>query len=266
IADLETVSPLQVSSCGGPVPLAAGQHHLTSSADGGLVLTTAALTPAQIPPVSAGRAVSVNGTWGPESRDVFVGPGPTASYLALSENFNKGWTATLHGHQLQAVRLDGWRQAWVVPAGLSGNVHLSFPPGHTYIWVLVAGIAAIVVLLELAWWPGRPRPPSNAERDDVFLSASRVPYGVQVGVAAAVSFVLGGVAGILICVLLLLIRRSHLPWVAGLAFAVAGIAVFLSPGRFPGSNSGAFGSPAQLAAMVAVVAVIVSLIRVRGEA
>ncbi|MBV9278646.1 MAG: hypothetical protein JOZ41_01050 [Chloroflexi bacterium] len=264
ITDLETASPLQVSSCGAALQLAAGQHRLTSGPDGGLVLTTAALTPAQVPPVPAARAVSINGTWGPESRDVFVGPG-AASYLALTENFNPGWTATLDGHRLQAVRLDGWRQAWVVPAGLSGDVHLSYPPGHQYIWILVAGIAGIVLLLELAWWPGRPRPTSPSRRDDVFLSASRIPYGIQVAFSVAVSFALGGALGILICALLLMVRRSHLPGVAGGAFAVAGIAVFLSPGRFPGSNSGAFGAPAQLLAMVAVVAVIVSLIRVRGE-
>ena len=78
---------------------------------------------------------------------------------------------------------------------------------------------------------------------------------------------LGGVLGVLVCTALLLVPRrpARLPAVAGVAFALAGIAVFLSPGRLPGSASGAFGAPAQLLAMVAVVAVAVSLVRVEEK-
>jgi arabinofuranan 3-O-arabinosyltransferase len=264
--DLETLSPLSVSACGEPLRLAAGEHRLTSGAQGGLVLTTAALVPrpaAAATQTASARSAAIDGTWGRESREVRVGAGP-ASYLALTENFNKGWTASLNGHQLQAVRLDGWRQAWVVPAGAGGIVHLSFPPGHVYIWVLVAGIAFIVVLLELAWWPGSHRSRST-RRNDLVYRASRVPYAAQVAAAAAVSFLLGGIVGVLVCLAMLFMprRRALLPWVAGGAFALAGIALFLSPGQFPGSNSGAFGAPAQLFAMVAVIAVALSLVEVR---
>jgi hypothetical protein len=82
-----------------------------------------------------------------------------------------------------------------------------------------------------------------------------------------VGFLLAGVLGALAgaALLLLPIGRSRLPALAGCAFALAGISVFLSPGRFPGSGSGAFGAPTQLFAMVAVIAVAVSLVRARGE-
>jgi arabinofuranan 3-O-arabinosyltransferase len=268
VGDLETLAPLQVSSCGDPVHLGAGEHRLTSDAQGGLVLTTAALAPPQLPPVGPTRTVAMVGTWTAESRHVRVGPG-AASYLALTENFNKGWTATLDGKRLQPVRVDGWRQAWIVPAGTGGLVQLSFPPGHVYTSLLVAGVVGLVVLLELVWWPGRRRrvPALAAGRDDLFYASPRVPYSLQVAAVVVVSLLMGGAVGVLACGTLLLVARRQrwLPLVAGGAFAVAGIAVFLSPGQFPGNGSGAFGAPAQLCAMVAVIAVAVSLVQARGE-
>jgi hypothetical protein len=65
-------------------------------------------------------------------------------------------------------------------------------------------------------------------------------------------------------VLLLLPRRARLmPAVAGFAFALAGVAVFLRAGAFPGSGSGAFGAPAQACALLGVIAVAVSLLSER---
>jgi arabinofuranan 3-O-arabinosyltransferase len=267
VAGVETLSSLRVTSCGDPVHLGAGEHRLTSGPQGGLVLTTAALAPAQLPPIGPARAMAVDGRWSDASRHVRVGPG-AASYLGLTENFNKGWVATLHGKRLQPIRLDGWRQAWLVPAGAGGVVHLSFAPGHVYTWLLVAGVVGIVVLLELVWWPGRRRRVDAAiGRDDVARASSRVPLAIQVAAAVAVAFLLGGVVGVLVAAALLLLprRQPWLPWLAGGAFALAGIAAFLSPGQFPGSGSGAFGAPAQLCAMVAVIAVAVSLVGTRGE-
>ena len=155
----------------------------------------------------------------------------------------------------------------MVPAGAGGVVHLSFGPGHVYIWALVAGVVGIVVLLELAWWPSRRRR-TPAARDDVFFEgASHLPHPVQVAAAVGVGFVLGGVLGVLVCAALLLLPRplARLPVIAGVAFALAGIAVFLSPGQLPGSGSGAFGAPAQLLAMMAVLALAVSLVKGQSE-
>jgi len=265
LQDLQTLTPLTFSSCGDKLRLLSGAHRLAAAPSGGLVLTTAALLPAT-QPTPAARSAAVAGSWGAESRRVRLGPG-AASYLALTENFNEGWRATLNGQRLRAVRLDGWRQAWVVPAGRGGVVHLSFPPGHLYHWLLVAGGAGIAVLLGLALWPWRRRRAPPARSSDALTGRLRTPHSVPVGAALAAGFVLGGVLGVLVCTALLLVPRrpARLPAVAGVAFALAGIAVFLSPGRLPGSASGAFGAPAQLLAMVAVVAVAVSLVRVEEK-
>ena len=48
--------------------------------------------------------------------------GAARSYLEVHQAANPGWTATLNGHQLAPVTLDGWQQAFVVPAGQGGRV------------------------------------------------------------------------------------------------------------------------------------------------
>ena len=50
----------------------------------------------------------------PPTRSVQVGAG-AAAYLAVAQNYNAGWKATLDGRSLRPARLDGWEQAWVAP-------------------------------------------------------------------------------------------------------------------------------------------------------
>ena len=83
----------------------------------------------------------------------------TASYLVVNENFNAGWRAVIDRRQLPAVRLDGWKQAWLLPADTSGLVHLTYQPAQSYRAAVVGGLAAIVLVLLVAVWPWPvPRP------------------------------------------------------------------------------------------------------------
>jgi len=77
------------------------------------------------------------------------------SYLALGENFNRGWQASFGGRVLEPARLDGWRQAWLLPAG-SGTVVMTYAPDGLYRMSLIVGwaLVALVVVLALV----RPRP------------------------------------------------------------------------------------------------------------
>ena len=50
----------------------------------------------------------------------------------MNENFNPGWRAVVDGRQLRAVRLDGWKQAWLLPAGTAGVVTLTYLPNAIY--------------------------------------------------------------------------------------------------------------------------------------
>ena len=77
----------------------------------------------------------------------------TASYLVVNENFNAGWRAVIDRRQLRAVRLDGWKQGWLLPAGTSGLVHLTYQPAPLYRAAVVGGLAAVVLVLLVAVWP-----------------------------------------------------------------------------------------------------------------
>ncbi|GGK64417.1 coagulation factor 5/8 type [Sphaerisporangium melleum] len=94
--------------------------------------------------------------WGPEERRLAVSA-TERSYLTVNENYNAGWHAYLGGSRLTPVRLDGWRQAWILPPG-AGTVVLRYEPDAGYRWSLAAGAGLAAVVLLLAWpWrrPGR---------------------------------------------------------------------------------------------------------------
>ena len=135
----------------------------------------------------------------------------------MHENFNLGWRATLDGEPLRAVTLDGWQQAFVVPAGSGGVVVLTYSPASVYHGGLIASgialllLAAIAAGLRLRRKPraGRAESPARAslreapEPADAVASRhagrlSRVPgggrtrYWLSLLALGAVIFVAGG--------------------------------------------------------------------------
>jgi arabinofuranan 3-O-arabinosyltransferase len=88
--------------------------------------------------------------WGSARRVLRVTAGP-ASYLVVNENFNAGWqAATAGGALLRPVRLDGWKQAWLLPAGTTGLVTLTYRPAGVYRVAVFGGLAALAVIFLLA--------------------------------------------------------------------------------------------------------------------
>jgi arabinofuranan 3-O-arabinosyltransferase len=79
------------------------------------------------------------------------------SYLVVNENFNTGWTASVDKHTLRPLRLDGWKQAWALPAGTDGIVTLKYLPDTTYRTNLLVGFAALAIVFVLALVPTRRR-------------------------------------------------------------------------------------------------------------
>ena len=165
--------PLQVRLCapGGTLSLAAGRHTLTAAVPGTFAVTDLSLSsadappPAAVPASGAARAVTIR-SWQPDQRTLTIGPG-TAAYLEIHENDNPGWAATLNGRQLTPLRLDGWQQGFVVPAGPGGTITLIFRPAATYHVALIASILAAALLLALAAWsflaPRRRKPVSPSQ-------------------------------------------------------------------------------------------------------
>ncbi len=152
IGSLLQVKPVQVSLCapGTALTLPAGQQQLTTapSADFAITGMTLASSPASAPAVGSSRTVWLL-TWQADNRALAIGPGPE-SYVEIHENFNPGWTATLNGRPLRAVTLDGWQQAFVVPAGQGGTITLTFGPATVYHAGIILSAIALLILAGLA--------------------------------------------------------------------------------------------------------------------
>jgi arabinofuranan 3-O-arabinosyltransferase len=300
--------PVRVCSPGGTLSLGAGRHSLTAAAPGtfavtDLSLATIAAGPQAVTASGAGpaasRAVIVRG-WEPDQRQVGIGPG-AASYLEMHGNFNSGWSATLNGQQLTPVRLDGWQQGFVVPAGPGGTVTLSFRAAATYHLLLAVSLAAAAILLAIAAWSFTRRrrrgdgagPGSGQASGQVSgqvsgqagreawapssVAAGSGPRRAWLGVlgVTALIFVVGGPVALAVPVLAYLTWRlsrasgrpgpgTWLPWVAFAGMVASGL---LSAGRpFGSSLFGSFGGPAQACALVALAAVLTPAVNVRGPA
>jgi arabinofuranan 3-O-arabinosyltransferase len=267
VRDLISLTPLPLRVCTGGTALAlpAGRHWLSSPgtdlplAITDLSLTNVAATRAAAPASAASaRGLRVD-TWRAEYRAVAIGPGGL-SYLEVHQAANPGWTATLHGHRLTPVTLDGWQQAFVLPAGAGGTVVMTFSPAAGYHWLLAGSVLALCVLITAAAWPPRRGPRGRAAS----AGAAAGPAGYWLGaVAAALVLALtGGLVAIAVPAVILLgwWRRQWVPWLAFAAMCVAGAAVIagLDHGAQPGFGPlSPFGWPAQAAALIALSAAVV---------
>lgn len=282
VTELEDLQPMALLVCGGPVQLAAGDHLLEAGSISaafevtGLLaqspstpgtgqpgatrhpqLTAAASPRAQVSasaPASA-RKVTVVGAWTATDRRVRVAGG-RASYLVVSQNYNAGWRATLDGRVLAPARVDGWQQAWMLPAGPGGTVTMDFGPNTTYQVVLALGAALLCVLGLLALL--RPRRQGVSA-----LAAERLPHPLLLAVVGlGVLAVVAGPLALLFLPLVLVARRWGwvVTTVAGAAFLGAGVVVAVSAGAEPGSGLGAFSAAAQALTATSLAAVLASLV------
>jgi hypothetical protein len=248
---------LNFSVCSAPLALAAGTHTLEGNVGGFLKVISVVLRPATTAPfastTSAPRSASIK-SWGAEHRTVAVSAG-AATYLIVRQNFNTGWDAQMGGKTLKPVEIDGWQQAWVIPAGSRATVTLTYGPDLIYQIGLIGGGILALLLVALALWPSRRRSHADALGRIATLPAAAVVVG-----AAVVLFIVGGVFVILLPAFLGLVwfTRSQrwLPELALVAYLGAGIAVAVHVGISPATEVGAFGRPAQIASEVALAAVL----------
>jgi arabinofuranan 3-O-arabinosyltransferase len=194
-------------------------------------------------------------SWTSVDRVVSVVAADHPRLLELTENANAGWVATLDGRTLVATTVDGWRQAWVVPAGASGDVEMTFAPDRTYRAGLVAGAAAVGVLLLLALVPARRRrgPAASLRTTPSRVRALATGTGGRRVVVAAAVVLVGGAWGALAVVVgaLVLLRSRHRARWVGLAAVAAGVLAATAP--WPGSlDRPVVGAAASVLALLAV--------------
>jgi arabinofuranan 3-O-arabinosyltransferase len=270
-ADWIEQRPLPVSICdlfaADSLDLPAGEHRLRTERSPHFVIQDAALRPAGWTATAPRERATTVQRWDATHRRVRVDAGEEA-LIVVAENANAGWRATLGGTRLRTVRVDGWQQAWVVPAGPGGTVALDFTPDRTYRGGLaVGGVAALVVVLLAAWPVRRRRGQRPGGRDrSVPQPVPSTGYWITALLVALV-VALAGVVGVALLIAGAIARELRvraLPWVAlggaGLATAVA------VAGRLAGyGQDWAYGTVAQFAMLSAVCAGVVSAtVRIPG--
>lgn len=250
--DLLDSRPVAWEACD-DLMLAAGDHRLLATASAAVAVSTAQLLPVDAER-SAGRGRSARAQrWDSQHRLVRVSAGP-ATIVATTENTNDGWRASLDGTDLRAIRVDGWRQGWIVPAGQEGDITITYRPTTVHRGGLVLGAVAAGALVALAL-VGVRRRPWSAPTSRRWSEQVGLTLSVVVGVA------IGGPLVLLALPLLALRNRSG--WLGPLgagAVLVAGAVAFADPARTLQDQTGSLSLAAQVPAVVAWLAVAVAAV------
>lgn len=258
--------PIAASACQSrPIALPAGQQELLISPGPSFFVDGVALAaPGSRDLRPAPTAPARIGQWGPDRREIDVTASDRDRILVVPESRNPGWVAHASGGgDLKPITVNGWQQGWVIPAGTSGPVTLTFPSNAAYRVGLFGGLGLLPILALLALLPiRRPRagePVHPWQPRPVVLG----------GLAVAAGAVISGVAGAVVAALALgaryLLRQRPRPLemmtvgtcAAGLI--VAGAALSRYPWR---SVDGYVGhSPwVQLPALIAVAMLAASTV------
>lgn len=261
VGDLLDGAPAVATSCAQAL-LPAGTARITVRPSGEFTPVGLTWTPALAPAAPATPADVVR--WSATDREVVVAATTAPRTLELAENANAGWRASVDGQELQAVRVDGWRQAWLLPAGTGGAVTIEFAPDRVFRLLLGVGAALAVLLLLLAVVPGRAPVAVVRSRRTAIGGRTRLVAGVAVALLG--SGVLGAVGAAAAAAAVRLGVRSWVVGAAGTVVATCGALV----APWPTSSDPAFGSAALWAGLVAVgtgtvVAALLSRPERRGE-
>jgi arabinofuranan 3-O-arabinosyltransferase len=138
------------------IDLQPGQHEVSTARSDFFVVQDLTLRPSTAKPVPVGKREVRVEDWGAAHRQLQVTGGPDA-VLSVPENANDGWVAKADGVPLRPTRVDGWQQAWVLPAGGATTVVLDFGPDTAYRQRLLVGAIAAGLLILITVVPVRRR-------------------------------------------------------------------------------------------------------------
>ncbi|MFI6871295.1 alpha-(1-_3)-arabinofuranosyltransferase [Nocardia sp. NPDC050406] len=266
-AQAETGTPATEPDTGGDaVPLPTGRVDVT-------------VAPTDLFTVDELRLNATESSDGPAVR---AAPGTRLLVLPLSTNV--GWEAhTADGTALKPVVIDGWQQAWLVPANTKGPITIEFPADRWYRAAIFGGLLLLIPLVALALWGPRRRrggddPAADlatAQQDAEVRADNDAPPRARhsrvfgaLGLAVAAGLI-SGPTGIALTAAVLVadhFRPRHwdriLVALATGGTAISAAALSTGPWRFPEGYMG--GSLwVQLPALIAVVAVGVAALPVR---
>jgi arabinofuranan 3-O-arabinosyltransferase len=182
--------------------------------------------------------------------------------LVVPESINPGWVAhTSTGARLTPLAVNGWQQGWVLPAGTSGTITLTFAPNSLYRAGLAGGLALLPLLVLMAWWPPRRRPRDDPPARPWALGAWAAPAVLTAGA------VIAGVVGALVFAAALGLqwalrdrprRRDVVTvWLSAGGLILAGAALSRHPWRAVDGYAG-HSAGVQLLALISLAALVAS--------
>ena len=206
LSEVVTGAELTVVACDDePIPVGPGRQRIRVTNGDGFAVSRLWLEPAvpAVAPVASGADVRVV-SWSATERTIAVSTDRDA-VLTVSQSENLGWQAHLDGEVLDRVVVDGWKQAWRIPAGSTGEVTLSFTPQSSFLNGIVFGlvlaallnVAALVMLVVYRRRTIRHRATRHRPGATLAPGPHRVVVAVGSGVLALVSLplALGALGG-----------------------------------------------------------------------
>lgn len=149
--DLRSGARLDVIGCGSAaLDLEPGAHDVRVVNPPGFAVAELTLTSlGSSLPSPSGSTQPVVRSWGTAERRVSVDAAET-SVLTVHESYNRGWQARVGDTELDPVLVEGWQQGFVVPAGTSGDVRLTYEAQGVFQAALIGGLGLVGALLALA--------------------------------------------------------------------------------------------------------------------
>lgn len=150
LSDVITGAELSVVPCDDrPIQVGPGRQRIRVTNGDGFAVSRLWLEPAVAATEPAASTSDVRVvSWAATERTIAVSTDRDA-VLSVSQSENLGWEAHLNGKPLDRVVVDGWKQAWRIPAGSAGEVKLVFTPQSSFLNGIVVGLV-LAALLNLA--------------------------------------------------------------------------------------------------------------------
>jgi arabinofuranan 3-O-arabinosyltransferase len=258
-ADLVAMAPSTAQLCGGPtLTLRRGESAvdvLSSPAFAPDALVLRRTGDIALSTLAAARGAPLIDD-SPVHRRIHVAAG--SRLLAVRENVNPGWRASMGDVGLRPVTVDGWQQGFEL-SGRVGAVTESFAPDHPYRLGLGIGLVLLVGLAALTLVSGR----TVADRSPPALDAREIGPRVVLAAGLIGAGLLAGWTGVVVAAAtaaLVLLLHERAPqavrWAVGGASLVASLAYVLRPWGSPSGWAGHLDTPHYLV-LASVVGVLV---------